>query len=437
MEPLTAAQAAARLGVRTETLYAYVSRGLIARERGAHGSRFDPLEVERFARTRRRVTTPSHGGARPAGADGSPLAVIDTDIALIEDGELWIRGLPLEELIAREGEPARFDDVVRWLFTRTDAPSKDPHPLLPGDVDAVRRVLAALPPDPPAFTRLLAAVATLAAGDPERYDLRPEAVARVALRLVAGLVDALPLLAAAGEERTDHDAVAPLATRLWPRLTTLPATADRVRLLDTALVLLVDHDMAASTLAARAAASARAHPYAVVAAGFGALDSTLHGAASAAAYAMLREVGEGADPAAAVADATRRSGAGVPGFGQPLYPEGDPRARLLMRLLRDLEPRAQDALRVADDVVAVVRARTGLHPTVDLALATVALAWAMPPDAGELVFAVARSAGWCAHALDEYGRAPLRLRPIGRYVGPDPADVQPAGSNPGYAGPMR
>ncbi|MBS1697403.1 MAG: hypothetical protein JST25_03255 [Actinobacteria bacterium] len=438
MELLTAAQAAARLGVRTESLYAYVSRGLIARDRGAHGSLFDPLEVERFARTRRRATAPSHGGARAAGADGSPLAVIDTDIALIEDGDLWIRGVPIDELIAPAGEPPRFDGVVRWLFERTDLPQRTARPLDVVHNDAAVRVLAALVPESPAFSRLLAAVAALAAGDPERYDLRPETVARVALRLVAGLVDALPTHddldtgasdggpSAGTEERPP--AAAPVAARLWPRLTALPPTPERVRALDAALVLLVDHDMAVSTLAARAAASARAHPYAVVAAGFGALDSALHGAVSAAAHAMLRDVQAGADPAAAVADAARRSGAGIPGFGQMLYPAGDPRARLLLRLMREAgDPAAETAMRVTEEVIDVVQTRTGLHPSVDLALATVALAWDMPADAGEIVFAVARAAGWCAHAQDEYGRAPLRLRPIGHYVGPDAADLQRPG----------
>lgn len=426
MEALTAPQAAARLGVRTETLYAYVSRGLISRERGAHGSRFDPLEVERFARSRRRTTKPSHGAAHPAGADGSPLGVIDTDISLIEDGELWIRAVPIDELVAAPGEEPRFDAVARWLFERTERPRAVLRPLEPADVRVAARMVATLPPGAPAFSRLLAAVAALAAGDPERYDLRPDAVARVTARLVAGLVDAQP----AASVPAASAGVAPLAARLWPRLTGVPATAARVRALDCALVLLVDHDMAASTLAARAAASARAHPYAVVAAGFGALDSALHGAVSATMHALLGAVRDGADPTAAIAGATRQSAAGIPGFGQPLYPEGDPRARLLLRMLRETaDPRADAALRVAGDVADVVFERAGLHPSVDLALATMALAWEMPADAGEMIFAIARSVGWCAHALDEYSRAPLRLRPIGHYTGPDPADLQRPGSN--------
>lgn len=422
---LTAAQAAARLGVRTETLYAYVSRGLIARERGAHGSTFDVLDVEAFARRRRRATGPSHGAARAAGSDGSPLGVIDTDIALIEDGELWLRGVPVDVLAAADDGGGRFDAVVTWLFARSPAPDPRTRPLpVPPGAAAARATVAALPGGAPAFSRLLAAVAALSAVDPERYDPGPEAVARIAARLIAGMVDALPVRGA------DPGGEVPLAARLWARLTAVPAQDARVAVLDAALVTLVDHDMAVSTLAARAAASARAHPYAVVAAGLGALDSALHGAVSGTAQRMLQEVRDGADPAAAVAAASRAGRAGIPGFGQPSYPAGDPRAAVVLGRMRvSGDNAARDAVRVADAVGAVVEQRTGLRPTVDLALATMALAWDMPYDAGETVFAVSRAAGWCAHALDEYSRPPLRLRPLGRYTGPDPADVQHSVSN--------
>ena len=435
MERLTAAQAAARLGVRTETLYAYVSRGLIGRERTAKGSSFDVLEIERFARSRRRARTVSPGAARAAGSDGLPLGVIDTDIALTEDGELWFRGVEaavaagIDERGTAVGE-GRFDAVVRWLFERTAEPRSDASPLraagIAGEGSRPRAAMAALPADAPAFSRLLTAVAVLAAEDPGRLDLTEPAVARTAERLIAGMVSVLPTRGPDPGEDTS------LARRLWSRVRPLPATASRVGLLDAALVLLADHDMAVSTLAARAAASARAHPYAVVAAGLGALDSALHGAVSTACHAMLREVREGKDPVSAVAAAARRAGAGVPGFGQPRYPDGDPRARILLAALRAAAPQDPDmaeALRVVDAVTSVVHDRTGARPTVDVALAAISIAGDMPEDTGELVFAIARSAGWCAHAADEYTRSPLRLRPIGRYVGPDPADLQPSRPN--------
>ena len=107
---LSAAQAAARLGVRQQTLYAYVSRGLLSRERGAHGSTFDALEVEAFASSRRRSAAPA---TNPT-ASGSPLMVLDTDIALIEDGELYFRGVPAADLALMY----TYESVARWLWER-------------------------------------------------------------------------------------------------------------------------------------------------------------------------------------------------------------------------------------------------------------------------------------------------------------------------------
>ena len=414
-DQLTASQAAARLGVRTETLYAYVSRGLIARQRGAHGSLFDVLEVERFALSRRRTPPPLRGAAPPAGSEGAPFGVIETDITLIDDDRLWFRGVPIEELAAA-GAGHGFDAVVRWLFERTDEPRGDAGPLPPAPgADIAAGVVSALPDSAPTFSRLLAAIAALSAVDPERYDIGADAVQRMTVRIISGMTDALPLYGAVPA------AGATLAERLWPRLTALPATPVRISVLDAVLTIMIDHDLAVSSLAARAAASARAHPYAVVAAGLGAMDSALHGTMSATVVRVLEGMDAGADPLSAVSAASRGIGAGLPGFGQALYPRGDPRATLLLRRLRDTgDSEAIAAAEAVESLAVVIRERTGLLPTIDAALAAVTVAWGMPPDAGETIFAIARSSGWCAHALDEYTRPPLRLRAIGRYVGPDP-----------------
>ena len=392
---LSAEQTAERLGVKLETLYAYVARGRLSRTRTADGSTFDPLEVERFSSSRRRRPAPDAGRS-----DGTPLMVIETGFALIEDGELYYRGRLASELAA---EP--FETVARWALTGT----WDPHARFstPPSLEAARRTAAALPPSAGDRDRQLVAVTALAASDPLRFSVEAGAVAVAAERLVAGMVAALP---ASGTPVDDT-----VAALLWSRLSERDPSPGDLRALDAALVLLLDHDLAVSTLAARAAASARANPYAVVVAGFGALDSPLHGNVSRAAHRMIARVLAGEEPARVAADAVVATNGPVPGFGHRLYPDGDPRAAALLALVGDT--RVADAVR---ELTRVLEDRTGERPNVDLALAALAVSAGMRDDAGEVVFATARAIGWIVHALDEYARPPLRLRPVGRYIGRSP-----------------
>jgi citrate synthase len=120
-----------------------------------------------------------------------------------------------------------------------------------------------------------------------------------------------------------------------------------------------------------------------------------------------------------VADHLRR-GRTVAGFGHPLYPDGDPRGAAGLELVRRL---GQDAarrrrLRVVDEVLASVGARTPASPNCDFSLGALAFVASMPFDAGEAIFAIARTAGWIAHTLEEYGEAPLRFRARASYTGP-------------------
>lgn len=430
---LTAEQTAERLGVKLETLYAYVARGRLARERTADGSTFDPLEVERFAAARRR-----RAPVGPAHSEGRPLMVIETRFALIEDGELSYRSRPVAELA-----PEPFETVAHWALT---GDWTDPIRFAPGaGLEAARSAASTLPPSAGDRDRQLVAVAALAAADPLRASLDPAVIATAAERIVAGMVEVLPHRAAdtaaapphrataapphrataepphraSGHAATAHAAstASPLATRLASRLSPGPLPPTDTALVNAALVLLLDHDIAVSTLAARAAASARATPYGVVIAGLGALDSPLHGNASRAAHRLLARVVAGDDPARAVADAVLTTHGPVPGFGQPLYPDGDPRARILLGMLA-ADPDHAPVSAAVDAVAAVLADRTGALPNVDLALGALTLATGMRDDAGEVLFATARAVGWMVHALDEYREPPLRLRPVGRYVGP-------------------
>ena len=202
-----------------------------------------------------------------------------------------------------------------------------------------------------------------------------------------------------------------LATRLCPQ-PLRPGLTDALR---AALVLLTDHELAASTLAARVAASVRADPYAVVATGLGAVGGALHGGASLGAEVMLASAAGPDDAARVVGDLLRR-GERIPGFGHFVYRTGDPRAVLLLALIERAAPRAP-RLAVAQAVIAETRRRALPEPNIDYALAVLASVGGMIRGASEAIFAVARTAGWLAHAMEEYARD-SPIRPRGIYTGP-------------------
>lgn len=401
---LSTRETAERLGVKPETVYAYVSRGQLTslREAGSRGSTFDAREVDALAR---------RAGRREPSASGGELA-IRTGITLIDRNHCFFRGVDTSELAAHYS----YEEVAEWLWTGDLRPGI--RFTAPRDVlSAAHRAAQALPAHSGPMDRLRVGVIAAAAADPLRFDLSEDTVVDIARSLVPTLVDAMP------SQSRKLPATDSLAARLWSRLTSEPADADALRVLDAALVLLIDHDLAASTLAVRVAASARAHPYAIVSAGFGALDGVLHGAASGLAHRMLMEVLDRGSAAAVVADHLR-AGRRVPGLGHPLYPGEDPRARALFRLLEDV-PQARTALQAAREVITTTARHTELHANVDLALAVLSVSTGMPAEAGETIFAIARTAGWIAHALEEYAERPLRMRPSGQYHGPRPPQPLP------------
>src|SRR6202034_978849 len=154
-------------------------------------------------------------------------------------------------------------------------------------------------------------------------------------------------------------AAEPVAGRLWSRLCAgngpgRPAPG-LMRALSAALVLLADHELAASTLAARVAASVRADPYAVVGTGLGAMSGALHGGASLGAEVMLLSARGPGDAPRVVGELLRR-GERIPGLGHFVYQAGDPRAVLLLDLIRKAAPDS-DRMAVAEAVLAEARRR--------------------------------------------------------------------------------
>ncbi|MBB6548277.1 citrate synthase [Nonomuraea rubra] len=451
MEWIDAATAAERLGVKPATLYAYVSRGVLRRRHGEDGRRslFSAEEIERLARRGRPRSQP-------------PELVIESAVTALGVDRPYYRGIDVPALAGT----AAFETVAEWLWTGDPAvwrpppagdsvahlragpastvdPGRSGEPGAATHADSSRKPGAvthadgtgaarragragepwrcepdealqaaitaqrALPDDLLPLDRLQVITTVLGASDTLRYQLDPGSVTATGRRLIAGLVDALPPLS----DPQGHS----IAERLWSRLCPHPATPPLLTAMEAALVLLADHELAASTLAARVAASAKADPYAVVLTGLGVLGGPLHGGASYGAERLLAEIAEPRHAARVIAERVRR-GERIPGFGHSVYKNGDGRGAALLDLIKQAAP-GHGRIAAGEAVLAEMRRRRLPDRNIDFALATLSAVSGMVPGAGEAIFAVARTAGWLAHAMEEYERGSL-LRLRASYTGP-------------------
>jgi citrate synthase len=407
---MSARDAADRLGVKVDTLYAYVSRGLL-RSKEVVGSRerhYEAEEVERFRAGR--------GTARATTALPETLIpVIGSAICLIEDHRFYYRGrdalelaetASLEEaaailweeeaLVAAPHPPtpaARFPPSPR---SRGEGPSPSPSPRLRGEGWGEGQG---------ALERCQFRLAEMAASDLAALDLTHAGLVRTGRLILAELTACV-----AGAEST----AAPVHTRLAAAWGLDDAGADLVR---HCLVLLADHELNASTFVARCIASTGATPYAVVSGALAALSGRRHGGASSRTEALFRELGE-AEPRAVLAARLAR-GDDIPGLGQPLYPQGDPRALAIIEALKEARPAA--GARAAAAAVTAMEL-TGQLPNVDFGLGAATTALGLPAGAALGLFLVARSVGWIAHAMEQYQSGVL-IRPRARYSGRRPIPV--------------
>lgn len=360
LELVDAHAAAARLGVKPASLYAYVSRGLVR----SFASPYDPRQrlyaaedVEGLVRRRTRFRRPA---AAAASALDWGLPVLETRITRIEGGRLFYRGRDAVALAER----ATFEEVAELLIGRS---LKSPP-------------LAATPPAGGDF--LARAIGTLAAAGAGASD--PAAILR--------------LMAFAGSGARQRGPLHHHLGRIWGMNATGQDTLRR------ALVLFADHELSTSAFAVRVVASTGARLSEAVIAGLAALSGPRHGGATDRVRALFEQA-ERPGGARRLADAMRLEGSLI-GFQHPLYPDGDPRARAI---LERLPLRADDARILAD------LAAAGGKPSVDVALVLIERSYGLPSGTAFLLFAVGRTAGWLAHALEQQAGDNL-IRPRARYV---------------------
>ena len=475
-EWLPARAAAELLGIKKETLYAYASRGMVRRVAGPGADRGRLYHRDDLERLHARSRARSGHGAVAAGALRWGEPVLETKIGTIGERGPAYRGTPAIDLV-RGGASFEEVCAMLWGGAFVEPQERglgvygpSLHALLRPNAepfDAMLLTAAALAAAEPRgeglevtkrraatlVRRLVASCALPRGMDPVNAALAAgmsvtsggaKSKARVAARARASGVPR-----AAGRRRvaTDarsargggdarrrgsgalrHGAQAGASIEDEPELTAertyatarsllvalgARTTAATVEAMNEALVLSADHELNVSTFAARVAASSGANLAASVLAALAALSGPLHGGATARVEALVAET-DRPERAAQVVAARLDRGESVPGFGHPLYPQGDPRGARLLELAQRVSSRPR-AVRVLVSITNAMHLVAHEQPTIDLGLTALAAALGLPRGAPLAIFACGRLAGWIAHALEQREAGHL-LRPRARYV---------------------
>ena len=368
-----------QLGVRQQTVYAYVSRGKLEVAPDPADTRRSLYRAEDVATlARRKQRGRKHETlARHTLFGGEPS--MPTALCTFARGRPYFRGRDAVAL----AQTATLEDAARLLWAAEQA-VEFPAPGLP-------LATGLNPGRGSAFV----ALATLAANGHSPRGRLTRVLHDEAQGLVGHLASAFG--AAAGAGRPLHERFA----KGWRQ----PARV--AELLRRAMVLLADHELTSSAFATRIAASTGASLPACLLAGLSTLSGPLHGDASGRVRALFEEVDRLGD--AKVVDRYLSAALTIPGFGHHLYPDGDPRAAALLSVFEP--PKAIDRF------IRKVSALTGLQPSIDVALAALAARFRLPVDTPFALFATARSVGLLAHGMEQLDVDSV-IRPRGRYVGP-------------------
>jgi len=397
---LTAQEAAAELGVKLPTLYSYVSRGLIRSEASGNITRERRYSAEDVRRLKERQEQHRDPTSAVTGALhwGAPL--LESALTLISDGKLYYRGYDAVLLASQH----TVEEVAGLLWkgnlqAQIHSLNK---PVTKFARVQMEKLISLLRPYP-LIESFQIALLMAASDDPMAYDLRPGAVGQTGVQI-------LRLLTAVAAGRVEEGGIAQTLAQSW-----MPGQPSKVtRLLNAALILLADHELNVSSFTARCVASAGATPYEVVTAGLAALQGAKHGGTVNRVEALLDEIQRPANAARVLSRRLKR-GDDIPGFGHRLYPGGDPRARMLLELMAETISRSP-VLSLSRAVIQEAKALIGEEPNSDFALAVLARLLHLPEGYGLGIFALGRTIGWLAHAIEQY-QSDRIIRPRARYVG--------------------
>ncbi len=406
---LTAAEAMAVLKVRQQTLYAYVSRGLIRsiRQPDQRGKLYLAEDVDRVrARSEARA---GHGAVAASAMNwGEP--IIPTSVTEITPQGPSYRGRLATRLVQTG---ASFESVAELLWTGMwhDGPNVWQQTIADEDIRALDAFVGARAGD-----SLLEAFATtvlqlgLQRGSIEDR-MRSGQLLTAARQILCTLVGAFGWAGPKGR----YQALAPgtpISVGILDALGVAPSDDNRSAL-EAMLVLFADHELSPGTLAARVAASSGAPLHGCLASAICATSGVQIGRL----YDRVEDFFDQArtlDQLLAHAAQASRLGTAQPGFGHPLYPQGDPRARLLLEMVKQ-RPLQSARLEAIYAFVERMEVEYGWRPRHELAAATLAIAMQLPRRTLGPLFALSRCAGWVAH-VQEQRLSPVMLRPRARFV---------------------
>lgn len=412
---LNAEQAAARLGVRKETLYAYVSRGLIRSEESSDGRsrRYRLIDIEELEQRKEQRRRPTKT-MREALHFGAPL--LESELTLIRDGRIFYRGLEAVELAADKS----LEQVATWIWTADFGAREFLFPTGSPELPERARAAAEAQARPWSVESLQVLVPILAASSPKAWAAKgAEDNASIGAELLRLLVEV-----AVCNFGVRADAESSLAGRLAAAWCPDLERRSTTRLIDTALILLADHELNVSSFTARCIASAGSPLHSAVSGGLAALHGSRHGGHTRRIEALIREAGS-PDGVSEVFEDRLRRGENIPGFGQVLYPHGDPRFVAIKETVSRLFPDSE-ALAWCRALEAGGKELLDQHPTVDVGLAMVARTLGFPRDAALTLFALGRTVGWVGHAIEQYQQNRL-IRPRARYTGEVPEGIDGTG----------